>query len=85
MGDTYLVECYWPGVAPRDVAAALERAAAEQDVRCLDSILMPEDEIVLCLFAGPSAETVRDATRRAGLPAEQVTRTIRIEPLRRKQ
>jgi uncharacterized protein DUF4242 len=78
MADTYLVECYWPGVDPHDVAEALDRAASEEQVQCLDSILVPEDEIVLCLFVGPSADAVRDASRRSGLPSERVTRSIRM-------
>ena len=84
MTDTYLVECYWPGVEERAVAAALERTGDEA-VRCLDSILVPEDEIVLCLFEGTSPEAVREATRRSGLPSERVTRSIRIAPRRKEE
>lgn len=80
VNDTYLVECYWPGVAAGDVAAALARATREVEVHCLDSILVPEDEIVLCIFEGPSAEAVRDASRRSGLPSERVTRSIQVLP-----
>lgn len=80
MSDTYLVECYWPGVAAGDVAAALARSAHEPDVRCVASILVPGDEIVLCVFEGPSADVVRDASLRSGFPSERVTPSIRLTP-----
>ena len=32
---------------------------------------MPEDEVLLCLFAGPEAE-VRAVSERAGLPFERI-------------
>jgi hypothetical protein len=78
MPRTYLVECYWPGVDTDAVHAALARAGAERDVHCVESILVPEDEIVLCVFEGPSAAAVRDASLRSGLPSERVTPSIRI-------
>jgi uncharacterized protein DUF4242 len=80
VNDTYLVECYWPGVDGGDVAAALARAASETEIRFVDSILVPEDEIVLCVFEGPSAAAVSDASRRSGLPSERVTRSVQIRP-----
>jgi hypothetical protein len=76
---TYLVECYWPGVDAGAVKAALARADAEEkDVQCIETILVPEDEIVLCLFTGPSAQAVRAATLRSGLPSERVTPSIHL-------
>jgi Protein of unknown function (DUF4242) len=80
MSDTYLVECYWPGVDREAVQAAMARTGGEEDVHCVDSILIPEDEIVLCVFEGPSANAVRDASLRSGLPSERVTRSIHIHP-----
>lgn len=79
MAQTYLVECYWPGVDPDAVQAAIARSGAEEDVQCVDSILIPEDEIVLCVFEGPSADAVRDASLRSGLPSERVTRSVHIQ------
>jgi hypothetical protein len=78
MAQTYLVECYWPGVEIDAVQAALARAGAEREVQCVDSILIPEDEIVLCVFEGPSANAVRDASLRSGLPSERVTPSIQL-------
>lgn len=79
---TYLVECYWPGVSETKLAEAVERAAGETAARCVESILIPADEIVLCLFEARSAGAVRDATRRARLPSERIVESVRIQPHR---
>ena len=77
MPQTYLVECYWPGVTEESLTQ-LSRSSEAGDVAWLESILVPEDEIVLCLFEGPSEEAVRESSRRSGLPSERVTRSVRI-------
>lgn len=79
MPRTYLVECYWPGVTEADLAAALARPE-DEGAHCLESILVPEDEIVLCVYEGPSEEAVRQASRRSGLPSERITESIRLDP-----
>ena len=79
MSHSSLVLWFWPGVVAGAVQAALARAAAEEeDVQCIDTILVPEDEIVLCLVKGPSAQAVRAATLRSGLPSERVTPSIHL-------
>lgn len=80
---SYLVECYWPGVNELQLSDAVERLAeapADQrdGVAWLSSILVPEDEIVLCLATGPSAETVRETAQQAGLPAERVVSCVHV-------
>jgi flavin-binding protein dodecin len=76
----YLVECYWPGVNEAAIQDAIERARANSgdDVSWLHSVLVIEDEIVLCLVEGPSAEAIYDVTQRAGFPAERVTASIHL-------
>jgi hypothetical protein len=69
----YLVECYWPGVSERKLAAAMERAQAAvadvcragRPVDLVGSILVPADETVFCLFDG-SEDDVRAASAQAG-------------------
>jgi hypothetical protein len=51
-----------------DVAAVPGRS-----VRCLRSILVPEDETCLLLFEAPSAAAVDAAVRRAGLRPEHIS------------
>jgi len=38
---------------------------------------MPEDEVLLCLFAGPEAE-VRAVSERAGLPFERILACVGV-------
>jgi hypothetical protein len=73
----YLAECLWPGVTEADVRALDSRACATVggDVRYLGSTLVPEDEVVFCFFAGPSADAVRVAAEAAGIPFERVLET----------
>jgi hypothetical protein len=69
----YVAECFWPGVDGAAARALDERAgrsaaeltAAGEPVRYLGSILMREDEVLLCLFDG-----TRDAVHRAAVHAE---------------
>ena len=81
----FLAECYWPGVSEAhltDAVAELARIRSEDpregNVRCLDWILVPEDEIVLCLFAGPSAVAVRSSSERAGFPTERIVEAVHL-------
>ena len=73
----FVAECYWPDVDENAVSAADERiaaCAAELDVRYLGSILLREDEVVLCQFEG-TAEAVREVVARAGVPFERILET----------
>jgi hypothetical protein len=83
VGGTYFVECYWPGVKAHDVAAAVERHSGEpsgqEPVALLESILVPVDEIVLCIFEGPSAEAVGASARSCGLPAERIVDCVQLQ------
>jgi hypothetical protein len=84
---TYLVECYWPGVDELRLGQVIHRLTdtprgRSGDVGWLSSILIPDDEIVLCLATGGSAEVIRAAAQRAGLPAERVVSCIQFTQLR---
>ena len=82
----YLVERDRPGVTEGVVADAAHRAvqaAAEirrqgHDVDFLTAILVPADETVFCLFEGQEA-AVRAASQRAGIPAERVLESLRVD------
>lgn len=75
----YLAECFWPGVDEAAVHALDARAGASageltragEPVRYIGSILMREDEVVLCLFEG-TEEAVRRAAARAEIPFERI-------------
>ena len=73
----HVAECLLPGLS-RATAEALGRRVRQEiagppgsPVCYLGALLMPEDEVLLCLFAGPEAE-VRAVSERAGLPFERI-------------
>lgn len=72
-----IAECLLPGLtllAAEELAGQITAELAghpRPGVCFLGSLLMPGDEVLLCLFAGPEAE-VRAASERAGLPFERI-------------
>lgn len=75
----YVAECFWSGVLESDlpeldhrIAACLAEAGGDA-VRYLGSMLIVDDEVVLCLFEGPIV-TVRRVAERAGVPFERILR-----------
>jgi len=78
-GTSFVAECFWPGVSQEDLRALDERAEASaaeltrdgEPIRYLGSILMRQDEVVLCLFEG-SAAAVRRAAEQARIPFERI-------------
>jgi hypothetical protein len=77
-----VAECLLPGVN-QAVAEALgtqvrtELARSASPVVFLGSLLMPEDEVLLCVFAGLPAE-VRAISERARLPFERIVRCVGV-------
>jgi hypothetical protein len=80
----YLVEWYRPALtaAPLgDTAARLEEGAATvshegASVQLLMTLAVPDDEVLFGVFAADSAQSVSEACRRAGLPAERLTNAV---------
>ena len=80
-----MAECYWPGVTRERFLDANKRAgdagrvmkADGTEARCLDAILVLEDEIVFFVFESASAESVIDLARRAELPFDRVVECVR--------
>ena len=81
---TFIVECFWPGVTQGDVemldaravAAASALTQSGRPLRYLGSILMQDDEVVLCEFEGPE-DTVRRAAESAEIPFARIVKTAR--------
>jgi Nickel responsive protein SCO4226-like len=73
----FIAECFWVGVRQEDLRALDARVEtclvgmAALSVRYLGSMLMPEDEVVLCFFEGSAAE-VREVAKRAEVPFERI-------------
>jgi hypothetical protein len=80
----FVAECLWPDVRESDLRALDERAteeaerlaAASGSVRYLGSLLMREDEVVLCLFQG-DAKAVRRVCKSAEIPYERILEAAR--------
>jgi hypothetical protein len=75
----FVAECFWPDVDESDVEAADARIAAcvrtiGGDVRYCGSILLREDEVVLCQFEG-AAPDVRKVVECAEVPFERILAT----------
>ena len=74
----YAAKCYWPGVTESDLEQVGERAATaglgpgRDGVAYLGSLLFAADELVLCLFQGPSRAAVIQASDRLGIPSERL-------------
>jgi hypothetical protein len=80
---TYLVECYWPGVNEQLLTRAVERLTSGPSchfhaVCWLSSILIPDDEIVLHVAEGSSADAVRASALQAGVPTERIVSCVHI-------
>jgi len=79
--SSFIAECFWPDVSEADLDA-LDRRVAQAatdlapDVRYLGSILLREDEVVLCQFDGP-ADGVRVVAERAEVPFERILHAAR--------
>jgi hypothetical protein len=80
----YLVERYWPGVTREALAAALDKSrriteqmlAEGTSVQHVSSILLPGEEVVFSVYAGPSAEVVRQLNERAGIPTSRIVEAV---------
>ncbi len=74
----YAAKCYWPGITESDLEQVAERAATaglgpgRDGVAYLGSLLFAADDLVLCLFQGPSRAAVLQAGDRLGIPRERL-------------
>jgi hypothetical protein len=83
-GTSFVVECFWAGVRDEDLsdldlrieAAVADLAGKEGSIAYRGSMLIVDDEVILCLFDGPIA-TVRQVTERAGIAYERILQTRR--------
>jgi hypothetical protein len=85
----YAAKCYWPGVTHADLDHVAGRAASTGlapgtgTVSYLGSLLFAADDLVLCLFCGPSRAAVIQASDRLGIPRERLMDSAWLGPNRR--
>jgi hypothetical protein len=83
----YAAKCYWPGVTQADLEQVAEHAKAGPGtgngrVIYLGSLLFAADDLVLCLFQGPSRAAVIQASDRLGVPSERLMEPVWLPPAR---
>ncbi len=71
-----VAECLWPGVTAALLCDLEERVRHEcswlgRPAQYLGSILIPQDEVVFCIFRG-RLEEVRQAAQAAGVPYDRL-------------
>lgn len=78
---SYVAECFWPDVRDEDIRALDERilASLADGVLYLGSILIRDDEVVLCQFNG-SADAIRAVAELARVPYERLLSTAQAHP-----
>ena len=85
----YAAKCYWPGVTETDLDEVAARAAradtgpSDDRVSYLGSLLFSADDLVLCLFTGPSRVAVTHVSERLGIPCERLMDSVWLAPDRR--
>jgi hypothetical protein len=82
----YAAKCYWPGVTQADLDSVAERAAqagpglGRDRVAYLGSLLFAADDLVLCMFQGPSRAAVIKASEQLGIPSERLMDSTWLGP-----
>src|SRR6516165_1021010 len=82
----YAAKCYWPGVRRTDVETVVSRLVPPEhkprghEITYRGSLLFCDDDLVLCLFEGPSRAAVKRASERAGIPCERVMDSAWLDP-----
>jgi len=79
----YAAKCYWPGVTETDLEQVAGRAAivsGSNPVTYLGSLLFAGDDLVLCLFQGPSRAAVIQVSDRLRIPCERLMDSAWLGP-----
>jgi len=81
----YAAKCYWPGVTQAGLEQVAGRATAgpgtgSGSVIYLGSLLFAADDLVLCLFQGPSRAAVIEVSERLGIPSERLMNSAWLGP-----
>ena len=77
----YAAKWQWPGASQTEldhVAARAGSRSALDSVANLGSLLFSDDDLVLCLFEGPSRAAAKRASERAGIPCERLMNSVRL-------
>lgn len=78
----FLIERNWAKQLEvnRDSAAGLKRVNDEAGVHWLFSFLTADKRKTYCLYEAPSADAIREAARRANIPADVIIEVSELRP-----
>ena len=83
--QTYVVECYWPGMIEEDARNILDQvmqlggeASPGRSLWSLGCVLMPADGIALFLLTAPSEDAVRHASHLAEVPFDRIIESVLV-------
>ncbi len=78
----FLIERQFAEVLELDgaVVAGVQRINADVGVNWVYSFLSADRKKTYCLYEAPSAEAIREAARRNGLPADSVIEVSQVRP-----
>ena len=81
--QTFVVECYWPGMIEEDARTILDRviqlggeASPGRSVWSLGCVLMPADGMALFLLKAPSEDIVRRTGQLAEVPFDRIVESV---------
>ena len=78
----FLIERNFPGALELDAqgVAAIHAVNAEVGVNWLYSFLSADRRKTYCLYEAPNAEAIREAARRARVPADMIIEVSHLQP-----
>jgi hypothetical protein len=78
----FVIERQFPGALQLDAqgVASIHAVNAELGVNWLYSFLSADRRKTYCLYEAPSAEAIREAARRANVPADKVVEVTHLRP-----
>jgi hypothetical protein len=78
----FVIERNFPGALDLDAqgVAAIRAVNADLEVNWLYSFLSADRRKTYCLYEAPSAEAIREAARRAHVPADGIVEVTQLQP-----
>lgn len=77
---TFLVEHYLPGRQLAELEMFARKIQAAEQVRVVQTTVIPEDESVLCVIAARSEHAIRTAYAHAGIHFDRISTAIAHTP-----
>jgi len=78
----FVIERNFPGALELDAqgVAAIRAVNADVGVNWIYSFLSADHRKTYCLYEAPSADAIREAARRANVPADRIVEVTHLQP-----